>query len=120
MTDKIQGFGVPAKSLFIENRAGGAGINVIYYQTSDDGVNFSNVVSLLPDQFRAYSTSDGMVIISMLVWASNANCRVAIDATPGLWTTEEYRDYVPKSIIQKLNESQDAGEPVWSLAEVEL
>jgi len=105
ITDKSQGFKVPARSLHVENLGGGAGNNYVYFATSSDGKDFHSTVRLLPGRFRTYTVDDGMVIISLMVWSSNANCRVDIDAAPGEWTLEQFREYVPYSIIQSLNET---------------
>jgi len=98
--DPRQGFGVPAKSMSIQNHAGGAGDNYIYYTTTVDGSKFSKTRRLDPDGFINYYLGE-TIFYGVLVWASNANCMFSLDATPGEWTEKESKQYVSDPIIKK-------------------
>lgn len=87
--DPQRGLGVPGKSMFIENHGGGSGINRLYYQTSEDGYRWSDVMSMRPGRFEGYSQDDGVRIWLVKVWASNANVAFTMRITPGIWTDDE-------------------------------
>lgn len=53
--DSRQAFGVPAKSLMIQNHAGGAGDNYLYFRTIHDKTLGSSPPAILgPDEFINY------------------------------------------------------------------
>ncbi len=60
--DVMRGLGVPGKSMFIENHGGGAGINRLYYQISEDGERWSEIMSMRPGRFEGYNQDDGIRI----------------------------------------------------------
>lgn len=95
VNDTLQGLGVPAKSLLIINHAGGAGDNYLYFKTSEDGSGWDKTSVVLPDRTEEYSQADGQVISQLMLWSSNANLRVSVRATPGIWTLTELRQYLP-------------------------
>jgi hypothetical protein len=99
--DPRQGFGVPAKSMSIQNHGGGAGDNLIYYRTTYDGSKFSKTMILYPDMFVNYYLGE-TIFYGVLVWASNANCRFSLDATPGEWTEKEAAKYISDPIVKKV------------------
>ena len=95
VNDKLQGLGVPAKSLLLMNHGGGAGDNELYFRTSEDGSGWDKKATILNDRTEEYAVADGQVISQLICWASNANLQVSIRATPGVWTLTELRRYVP-------------------------
>lgn len=71
--DSRQAFGVPAKSLMIQNHAGGAGDNYLYFRTIHDKTLGSSPPAILgPDEFINYQLGETM-FWAVLLWASNAN-----------------------------------------------
>jgi len=86
--DSRQGFGVPAKSLMIQNHGGGAGDNYLYYRTIHDKIGSSPPAILAPDEFINYQLGETL-FWAILLWSSNANLVFSLDATPGEWTDAE-------------------------------
>lgn len=87
--DVMRGLGVPGKSMYIENHGGGSGINKLYYQISEDGYRWSDVMSLRPGRYEGFSQDDGIRIWLLKVWASNANVSFTTRITPGIWNEDE-------------------------------
>lgn len=106
--DRRQGFHVPAKSLSIQNHGGGAGFNYIYYRTTHDGDSWSKTSRLLPDAFKNYMLGE-TVFYGCMVWSSNANCMVSIDATPGEWTEKEAKPYLSNPFVTRSIDIMIAG-----------
>lgn len=91
--DKSQGFGVPARSFYIENLGGGEGLNYIYFQTTETGKYWSRVSTLLPDSYENNVLNEA-VFYGVRVWASNARCMFSLVAAPGEWSDDEIRQVV--------------------------
>ncbi len=87
--DPHRGLGVPGKSMFIENHGGGSGINRLYFQTSEDGYRWSEVMSIRGGANEGYSADDGIRIWLIKIWASNANLSFSMRVTPGIWSEDE-------------------------------
>jgi hypothetical protein len=100
VNDARQGFHVPAKSLSIQNHGGGSGWNYIYYKTTHDGRVWSKTTRLLPDAFKNYMLGE-TVFYACLIWSSNSNCMVSVDATPGDWDEKEAKPYISDPMIKK-------------------
>ena len=89
--DRAQGFGVPAKSLVIENHGGGAGYNYLYVKTSCNGKDWDTTNRLMPDAYENYLLEEA-IYYKALIWSSNAKCRFSLIATPGVWTSDELKE----------------------------
>lgn len=91
--DSRQGFRVPAQSMMIHNHGGGAGDNYIYYATIHDSFGTSAFTTLKPDAFHNYFLGES-TIYGVLVYASNANCRFSLLATPGEWQERDVEEFI--------------------------
>ena len=105
--DSRQAFGVPAKSLMIQNHAGGAGDNYLYFRTIHDKTLGSSPPAVLgPDEFINYQLGE-TVFWAVLLWASNANLVFSLDATPGEWTDAEIAQFESSPFRKSTQESID-------------
>lgn len=77
--DRAQGLGRPARSMVLRNDGAGT----VSFMTSEDGQHKSAVGSIPAGGFEQYSTSDGIRIHTLYVWASAAGTTIYVRATPG-------------------------------------
>lgn len=108
VNDKSQGLMVPARSLLIENHAGGAGNNYVWFKTSEDGSHWSRTSRINPDAWEEFEVRDECIFCQLIVWASNANCRVSVRATPGQWTQQQYDEILPSIMLARANFDWDS------------
>lgn len=85
--------GIVAKSLYIENVAQ---LGTITVELSSDGSTIGRRILLGPGQSRNYGIED-----RVRIWKVKASCTViggqlAIGATPGEWTDDEWNAYLIK------------------------
>lgn len=91
--DSSQGLGCPAKSMALRNHGGGSGLNILYFTFSENGKYWGKIGSIEAGQSEVYDASDNCIFWSMILWASNANMKFSLRATPGYWTDAELRYY---------------------------
>lgn len=105
VNDPSRGLGVPAKSLLIKNHAGGAGENLLHFKLTENGVDWDDETIVEPDTTEVYDVNDNCVFMGAVFWADDPFLRFSIRATPGSWTLEELRKYIPTpaSRIEKKN-----------------
>lgn len=113
VSDERQGFGVPAKSLMIQNHGGGAGSNFLYYRTiHTNKFGSAPPATLEPDGFINYQLGE-TIFFAVLIWAANAKVRFSIDATPGEWTDTEVADFQSspylKSTLSRIQQLDSLG-----------
>lgn len=90
--DPSQGFGVPAKSIYIRNDGGG-GAGDIHIRLSADGSNFSSEIILAANEDMGFDVEDGVIIWSASIKIITAGSKVIVNAAPGYWTEEELAEY---------------------------
>jgi hypothetical protein len=100
VSDAEQGFKVPAQSLVIQNHGGGAGDNWLYYKTIHTAFGSSKFSRLRADEFINYQLGE-TVVWGVLLYASNANLRYSIVATPGEWHERDVEEFLANSPATK-------------------
>jgi len=90
--DRKQGFGVPAKSLVIQNIGGGVAGDYLHVQYAEKKQHFSPEVSLYEGERLIIKPDDGVLISYAIVWSDSRDLAFSLVATPGLWTWKELVD----------------------------
>lgn len=103
INDIQQGFGVPAKSLYIQNHGGGAGDNYLYYRSIHSLLGTSKSIRIYPDEYVNYSLGE-CLFYGLVIWSSNANLRFSLDATPGEWTDKEVDSFIASPIYERISQ----------------
>ena len=85
------GLGIVAKSLYVENVAQ---LGTITVELSFNGQDIGRIITLPPGARRNYEVQD-----RVRIWKIRASCTViggqlAVGATPGEWTDEEWNAYL--------------------------
>lgn len=95
VNDPSQGLGVPAKSLLIINHAGGSGYNLLHFKLTENGSDWDGESTVEPGTNESYAPEDNCVFMGAVFWVDDPHVRFSIRATPGEWTLEELRKYMP-------------------------
>ncbi len=92
INDRKQGFGVPAKSMVIQNVGGGVAGDYLHVQYAEKKQHFSPEVSLYEGERLIIKPDDGVIISYAIVWADSRDLAFSLVATPGIWTWKELVD----------------------------
>jgi hypothetical protein len=94
--DRKQGFGVPAKSVVVQNIGGGVSGDYLHIQYAAKKQYYSPEVTLYEGEKLIIKPEDGIIISYMILWADSYGLSFSLIATPGIWEYKElsYGGYI--------------------------